>query len=341
MILFAWTYGEALSIASASAGFSYTEVIQGQSAISSLRGTLEGCIGSVKLTAERRSFSRLSLKLLGKDSHVSALLAVLDHDGGIESEAGAQAVWRCSLMRTSSFPVDTVLSIMGIFGVTLDPRSFEKGDRRSATIALCKEILRKGGKAHWLAPSLALPPEKGLSAFPKFPQVSVSGQATLITKEGVQPVVELMSPVIEGWLDGVPTGTMNDSGYFTFSSPAALLVSTGRRKNDLIDYDNKSPNDGTGQLQATAKDGAIWTIHLGGEDTYQPTHRTFIVFIGSLVHYQSAAFGCFVNPFRYRALLLEEHEPRKFYRTSYFILHESYKPYIDRCKRHTFCLGGA
>ncbi|KAG1742323.1 uncharacterized protein EDB91DRAFT_307069 [Suillus paluster] len=316
MILYAWKYGKALSgIKSVSALFAYTEVIQ-----------------------EGKKFTSFSIKFFGraKDPNVSALLAVLDN-GGTQSEAGAQAVWRCSLMRTSSFPVDTVLSIMGLFGVTLDPRDFQKGDRRGATIALAKEILRKGGRASWLAPSLSLPPAKGLSAFPEFPHVSVAGQATLTTEEGDRPVTELLPRVGEGWLEGVPTGVMDDTGYFTFSGPAALLVPTGLRKKDHTLYDNKSPLDANGQLQVVAMDGAIWRIHLDGEETYRPARRAFIVFIGALVHYTSPAFGaCYVDPYRYRALLLEEDEPGKFHRTSYFALHEAYVPYIKRCKTYTF-----
>lgn len=341
MILYAWKYGKPLSMASASANFAYTEVIPGQSATCSLYHGLEVTIGNLyELTTERKKFQPFSFKLLGdgRDFHVGALLAVIN-GGGIESEAGAQAVWRCSLMRTSSFPVDTVLSIMGLFGVTLDPRSFEKGDRRGATIALAKEILLKGGRADWLAPSLGLPPAKGLSAFPEFPHVSASGQAMLTTKEGDKPVSGMIQWAGEGWLNGVPTGTMDNTGYFTFSCPAALLVPTGRRKNDPTPYDNKFPNDDTGQLQAIARDGVIWSIQLDDE-LYQPIYPTSIAFIGSLVHYTSVAFGCYVNPFRYRALLLEEHEPGKFHRASYFILHEAYQSCIERCKSRTFCLGG-
>jgi hypothetical protein len=37
---------------------------------------------------------------------------------------------------------------------------------------------------------------------------------------------------------------------------------------------------------------------------------------------------------------VEEHEPGKFHRTSYFILNEAYESYIKCCKSHTFCLGG-
>lgn len=340
MVLFAWTYGKALSMSSTSALFGYNEVIQGQSAICSLDHALQASIGRLNLTTERKKFEPFSIKLLGhaRDPNTSALLAVLN-GGGVESEAGAQAVWRCSLMRTSSFPIDTVLSIMGMFGVTLEPRAFQKGDRRGATIALAKEILRKGGRASWLGPSLSLPPAKGLSAFPEFPHVSVAGQATLTTKEGDRPVAELLPRVTEGWLNGVPTGVMDDAGYFTFSAPAALLVPIGLHKNDPTLYDNKSPLDATGQLQVVAMDGTIWKIHLDGEETYQPARRTFIVSIGSLVHYTSATFGCFVNPYRYRALLVEEDGDGKFRRTSYFALGEAYVPYIERCKTHTFCLG--
>ncbi|OAX42775.1 hypothetical protein K503DRAFT_294028 [Rhizopogon vinicolor AM-OR11-026] len=341
LILYAWKYGKLLSWSSASALFMYTEVIQGKSAICSLDNALQVSIGSCKLTTEREKFQRFSFKLLGRgrDPHVGALLAVLNGNG-IDSDASAQAVWRCSLMRTSSFPVDTVLSIMGLFGVTLDPRSFNKGDRRGATIALAKEIIRNGRRANWLAPSISLPPAKGLSAFPEFPHVSVAGQATLTTKEGDRPVEELMPWVGEGWLDGVPTGTMDDAGYFTFSGPAALVVPTGRQKNDPTLYDNNSPTDAAGQLQAIAVDGSIWRIQLDGEETYQPPHPTFIVFVGFLVHYTSPSFGCYYDPFRYRALLIEEYEPGKFRRTSYFVLHEAYQSSIERWQSHTFCLGG-
>ncbi|KAG1742324.1 uncharacterized protein EDB91DRAFT_1201330 [Suillus paluster] len=342
MILYAWTYGKALSSSSASAVFTYTEVIQGQSAICSLDHALQVSVGNLyELTTERKNFNSFSIKLVGcaGDPNTGALLAALN-GGGIQSEAGVQAVWRCSLMRTSSFPVDAVLSIMGLFGVTLDPRAFQKGDRRGATIALAKEILQKGGRASWLAPSLSLPPAKGLSAFPEFPHVSVAGQATLTTEEGDRPVAELLPWVGEGWLDGIPTGMMDDAGYFTFSSSAALLIPTGLQKDDPTLYDNESPLDATGQLQIIAMDGAIWRLHLDGEETYQPERRAFMVFVGALVHYTSAAFGCYVDTYRYRAMLVEEHEAGKFHRTSYFALGEAYMSYIERCKSYTFCLGG-
>jgi hypothetical protein len=342
MILYVWEYGKLLSMSSASAMFQYTEVIKGQSAICSLDHALQMSIGNVhEFTTQQRTFRSFSFTLLGakRDPHAGALLAVLNA-GGINSEAGTQAIWRCSLMRTSSFPVDMVLSIMGLFGVALNPRSFQKEDRRGATIALAKEILRKGGRASWLAPSLTLPPAKGLSVFPEFPHSSVAGQAMMMTKDGNQAVAELMPWIGEGWLDGVPTGSMDDGGYFTFSGPAALLIPTGHRKNDPTLYDNKSPTDAGGQLHAIAGDGTIWNIQLDGEETYQPAHRAFIVFIGFLVQYTSATFGRHWNPYRYRALLVEEHEPGKFHRTSYFILNEAYESCITCCKSHTFCLGG-
>lgn len=53
-----------------------------------------------------------------------------------------QALWQSSFLRTSKRPVDMALSIMGLFGVSLDPRRYRSGGRISATIALAQEYLR-------------------------------------------------------------------------------------------------------------------------------------------------------------------------------------------------------
>ena len=78
-------------------------------------------------------------------------------------------------MRTSSRPVDMVFSIMGLFGVILDPNMFEAENRIGATVALAKEILRKGGRASWLGMSFRLPPCSMLYTSPVFAETSVSG----------------------------------------------------------------------------------------------------------------------------------------------------------------------
>ncbi len=77
--------------------------------------------------------------------HVSALsfaTANLDTE-----EMRDFSIWQCALLRTSSRPLDMVLSIMGILGVSLDLREFPEDDRIGATIALTREILRQGRSA--------------------------------------------------------------------------------------------------------------------------------------------------------------------------------------------------
>ncbi|KAK0442179.1 hypothetical protein EV421DRAFT_2082558 [Armillaria borealis] len=89
------------------------------------------------------------------------------------------AFWRSAQMRTSSRPVDMVFSIMGLFGVTLNPREFETHDRLGATIALAtgREILKQGGSPAWLATSLSLPENPSIRSFPKFPETDKAGAA--------------------------------------------------------------------------------------------------------------------------------------------------------------------
>ncbi len=77
--------------------------------------------------------------------NVAALCIAMDND--MDEDTKLYAIWKSALMQTSSRPVDMVFSIMGLFGVTLDPICFTKDDRLSATIALARAILEKGGRA--------------------------------------------------------------------------------------------------------------------------------------------------------------------------------------------------
>ncbi|KIJ61514.1 hypothetical protein HYDPIDRAFT_115658 [Hydnomerulius pinastri MD-312] len=339
-ILFSWKYGEYRRSQSCSAAFTYTQVIKDESALCSLEHALSVHSGHLTLVTEQKVFKHLTLKIFGRinDAHVHTLLAILD-GGRAGSEPGTQAIWRSSLMRTCTYPVDAVYSIMGVFGVTLDPHLFKQGDRQAATVALAREILKNGGKASWLAPGLQLPPCKGLSSFPEFPHVQAVGQATLTTEDGDRPVADLLPLVGKGWLQGIPMGTMDDTGYLTFSSKAAILVPAGHQSPSGDSF-NKHVLQVTDETQLTAGDGSVWKIHPDGEEAHGPQMRTFIVFLGSLTQYNSSVFGRRIDPWAERAMLVEEHEARKFHRRSYFMLPLALKPYIERCQSYTFCLGG-
>ncbi|CCM02305.1 uncharacterized protein FIBRA_04395 [Fibroporia radiculosa] len=340
-VLFAWTYGKILFTATVDSRFNYEEVIPGQSAACSLEDALSANSGSyLELEAERKYFECFSITLFGREkSYVSTLLAVLN-GGGLENAGSIQAAWQCSLIRTCTYPVDAVFSIMGLFGVHLDPLHFKPDDRRGATIALAAEILRNGGRADWLAAALDLPPERGVSALPALPRINPIGDATLVTEKGERPVADILPWVGLGWVDGIPSGKMDDKGRFIFSSPAAPLTPIGRRKSGRIENDRKTMYDDTGKLQVIATNGTIWRIHIGADKTHRKTRRSFIAFIGTLTHYTSAVFGDFFDPHPHRAILVEEHEDGKFHRTSSFILGMEFAPYIERCKLYEICLAG-
>ena len=143
-----------------------------------------------------------------------------------DPDARNHTIWQGALMRTSSRPVDMVFSIMGLFWVILDHNMFEAENRIGATVALAKEILRKGGRASWLGMSFRLPPCSMLCTFSVFAETSVSGKALVRTRTGLREAAEFVDGEYpnELGLGALPGGTMDDDGYFTFSARALRLV---------------------------------------------------------------------------------------------------------------------
>jgi hypothetical protein len=103
---------------------------------------------------------------------------------------------------------------------------FEAENRIDATVALAKEILRKGGRASWLGMSFRLPPCSMLCTFPVFAETSVSGKALVRTRTGLREAAEFVDGEYpnELGLGALPGGTMDDGGYFTFLARALRLV---------------------------------------------------------------------------------------------------------------------
>ncbi|EMD38079.1 hypothetical protein CERSUDRAFT_113220, partial [Gelatoporia subvermispora B] len=152
-----------------------TEVSSG-TALVPLQDVLKACFHPVALewtaTGKPDSCDDVSPCILGTygESSIGSLLWALEVD---DADGKSMAIWRSSLLRASSRPVDMVFSIMGTFNVVLDPKRFHKNDRVGATIALAQEILRLGGKPVWLALSLDIPPSRFISSFPDFPATSI------------------------------------------------------------------------------------------------------------------------------------------------------------------------
>ncbi|KAF8443853.1 hypothetical protein L210DRAFT_3098293 [Boletus edulis BED1] len=130
------------------------------------------------------------------------------------------AVWQCAQLRTSSPPVDMVLSIMGMFGVTLPAETYRPDDRLRAAIDLAKEILKQGLSASWLGVSFRLPPCRYISTFSLFLRGHATGESTVQTLSGP----ETISKFVEGECLSLETLTISKSlgrGYVAKNSIAA------------------------------------------------------------------------------------------------------------------------
>ncbi|KAK3370637.1 hypothetical protein B0H63DRAFT_487344 [Podospora didyma] len=144
---------------------------------------------------------------------LKTLIAALDTKGREDEgrEGMAITIWRGAMMRTAYRPVDTILSIMGIFGVNLDPNQFSADDRHGATIALMRGLLNKGERAEWLGMAPTLDPGKELSTLPIVPTRSTSGRAYRLSKEGGMGAASH----IYWWIRDTPKGSMDIDGVMT------------------------------------------------------------------------------------------------------------------------------
>ncbi|OAA55729.1 hypothetical protein ISF_07834 [Cordyceps fumosorosea ARSEF 2679] len=116
-----------------------------------------------------------------------------------------------------------ILSIMGLFGVTLPVGDFRAEDRVKATLRLLQELTNRNGQAaNWLYIAPELPPSPHLSTLLVMPETSESGRAYVMTPDGRKATPELIR---ERWDSrGAPFGKVNDRGYFIFSARAAKVV---------------------------------------------------------------------------------------------------------------------
>ncbi|KZT10203.1 uncharacterized protein LAESUDRAFT_722381 [Laetiporus sulphureus 93-53] len=348
VVLYAWKLGSGSWEYPSPTECVVTEVIPEQSAVSPVVDVLEASIGSLcygrfargddlwtrwpaifrSTVSKGESTARAGL------AQVISLLASLDL---VDDDAREQAVWRCALMRTSSRPVDMVFSIMGLFGVELDARAFGKDDRLGATIALAQRILKKGGTSSWLAVSFYLAPCKQLSSFPEFPRTSVEGCAYVETDRGVREVAALVGGEYDvGWsLEGVPTGRMDDRGYLKLNAKAAPIVPTGQRQEG---FKGGIDNMWAGKALVDI-DGAVWRV-VGESEESSLGPRRFAVFIGTQEAFPLRSQSRWHAGWGVRAILVEEHAPGRFHRTSCFMLGDVFNAVVDGWKTHAIAIGG-
>ncbi|EMD41235.1 hypothetical protein CERSUDRAFT_69838 [Gelatoporia subvermispora B] len=275
--------------------------------------------------------------------HVTALGFAMSRDLDTD-EMRDFCIWQCALARTSSRPVDMVFSVMGIFGVSLDPAAFATDDRIGATIALARAILAQGRSASWLGISVFIPPCPYLSTFPTFPKTSVAGKA-LIDLHGeekeVAQFVESHYPN-EAALCALPKGSMDTEGYHTFEA-TAIPVSRSQRE---VLFAMESPYDDAAHPRIMqAMDGTIWELdapdetHSGADEgalILPPIcSRGFAVMLGFYNGVPAVTDGNTI-----RAMLLIEHAPGKFHVQSYFLLNAQALVWARSWKKQQFCVGG-
>jgi len=324
------------------------EVIPKKSVMVLLREMLEACSHSEALWWIPADGSEgrddISPAILGDYGSMLAgsLLRGMDAE---DPEGKAHAIWQNAFWRTSSRPVDMVLSIMGIFGVTLNPRVFHRDDRIGATIALAKEILRKGGKPTWLVMAFDVPPSRFLSSFPEFPRTDVSGEVSLQTASKEQQF-----DLTLWWVEDLPDGSMDDDGYIIIASKAAPVVYAGEtiEKGTFSSTQNDDLGTDTSCIRVAARDGKVWEILKHDHSQPVENSKTFIVFLGHAHDYPRAEnSGTNMGPFKLpqlnplRAIILEEHAPGKFHRSGALTLGEVFETLIEsEWQEHTFAIGG-
>ncbi|KAK5997069.1 hypothetical protein PT974_02421 [Cladobotryum mycophilum] len=245
---------------------------------------------------------------------VTELLQAMQKKGKPEMSI---AIWRSSFLRSAKYPVDTVFSIMGLLGVTLDVKRFGPDDRLGATIALMQAILQAGGRAEWLGIGIDTEPNPRLSTIPSFPHTNSAGKAIIAIKDdGDKEVSRLIST---SWgIRETPKGTMDDQGYFRFRAPAAS-IRKARSSTNMAGFSSKT---------------------LGKWELLPNTQGSFAaVFIGYWADYSNVALGLAFRSDNCVLMLIKKHAPGKYHNIGYVFVEEHV---LGRkgWKKNVFVVGG-
>ncbi|PCH38899.1 hypothetical protein WOLCODRAFT_110294 [Wolfiporia cocos MD-104 SS10] len=256
----------------------------------------------------------------------------------LKGAAREQAIWRSSLMRTSSRPVDMVYSIMGLFGVTLDTHRYGVDDRLDAAMALAQETLKTGRFANWLGISSFLPPSRHFSTFPETPQPVLVGNIErvgyILPDNSTREVAALMNRPFEAawWLTDIPNpAEMDDAGYLTLSSLSSPVSFVDRKNAFRPGTDNLSVSSDV----IIATDGSSWRI----QHEPQGDRATYLVYVGRLRPWDDTMH---VEDTTARAIVVEEHAKGRFHLKAWCWLGNA--AYMDYIKRdwsvRAFSVGG-
>ncbi|KAK3353381.1 hypothetical protein B0T25DRAFT_209459 [Lasiosphaeria hispida] len=365
-VIYAWPHGSGMYLGLYRGNI--VELVPGQSAITPLRQllALNGfptatfiSSGNGAIVPFRTTIFGLPTDTPSADRAERAIEVVIFmlksalSNGGETFDERAPAIWRSALFRASSRPVDMVFSVMGLFGVSLDPGAFEADDRLGATAALMRAILeRPGGRASWLSIAPFLPPHPRLSTFPVFPRTNVDGRVELEFDpapegRGGKTVSKQRLALLDSRGMGMPTGSVDEAGYLCISRRAIRVHALqGKRAGDSH-HDHFE--GGTAEPPRCCLD--IWAIDGTGWRFYDVTPKnpkapqgmrlgaeTFAVLVGW--HNQFSLHGLWEQPRFLSAMLVREHASGRYHVESYFELSDKLERWVDTWEERALCIGG-
>lgn len=269
-------------------------------------------------------------------------------DDPLYFEERAPAIWRSAHFRASSRPVDMVFSIMGLFGVTLDTREFHKDDRVGATIALMQGILRNGRSASWLGITPYLPPDAHLSMLPIFPHTTVQGQVgffpSALPRDELNVVPSRLA-VLDTRRFPLPTGSMDEEGYFTLTRRAFRISRCMEAAENVFTDCSYTETQsriklGNEQLHLRAIDGSIWSFSAGQLDLDTKEPKAFAVALGWYNHFSVADHAHWEGSRHLGALLAKEHTSGRFHVLSSFLLDWRLEQWVEGWQEYTLTIGG-
>lgn len=277
---------------------------------------IRSCSGRIKMAfIPSETTHPIHVRILGDyQSRIREINALTDaqETPWYGSNLSRHALWQSSFFRTSKRPVDMVFSIMGLFGISLNPNEFHPDDRIRATIALAKEFLSRGNTAEWLIAGWNEPPDPRLSSFPELPDTSIAApprfatHKTDLTWEPDKPDRDIRFRFFN---QQAPAGWMDDEGYLHYKGQVARVVKQSNLS--LITADNEK-HDQT----ITALDGGVWDLCLnnsqmvsdGNEE--QHVRKWYASVLGTTRRGSGVSHA--------KTVVLEQHGTGKFHRLAVF-----------------------
>ncbi|QRV93537.1 heterokaryon incompatibility protein [Ceratobasidium sp. AG-Ba] len=353
-VMFLWDLGESKAKPTDDSAFPgrITEIVKGRCAMAPLWLILDSCISGTLYLVNNvietiDTYGQISVFGVGSQGYtgndyksaipnVAMLAAVVSESMHKDYDRRSHCLWKCTLMRSTRDPADMIFSIMGMFGVTLDPKKYDIKDRIRPAIDLAQGIMKNGGRASWLGISFYLPPCPQLSTFPTFPKPSGGGQRALIrTPKGYVEVLQLIDNDYHNAdaLVPMPQGEMDPDGYLSFSAKSLPVAPIPA--GDSPGWDRKTSWHDKGHIMTT--DGVIWqtTTPTPGE---QPT-SAFAVLLGCFFSYHPTMTPI-LDSDNVRGFIVKEHEPGKYHVAAYFKLTIDAMRWVKGWPEHMFRVGG-